>query len=189
MAAAVGARSTSSQEESEEAHSDRNYLPRPCPAAAAAVRVESNEEEGLEIGISGRHNISLTRYYSATVTAEVVAAPSVPMTLASSSPRAVEKYGGAIVAPNWVVREEGSPQVKNPKFDRAGAVGTGSNPNHPSTKRSVMERFIFGGPEETVTTAAAAGAAAEWVPNSLEDFAGGAAAAAFGNDALFKFTY
>ena len=41
-------------------------------AAAAAVRVESNEEEGFEVGLSARHNISLTRYYSATVTTEFV---------------------------------------------------------------------------------------------------------------------
>ena len=41
-------------------------------AAAAAVRVESNEEEGFEIGLSARHNVSLTRYYSATVTTEFV---------------------------------------------------------------------------------------------------------------------
>ena len=63
-AASVATTSTSSREEPEMA------LRR--PAAAAAVRVESNEEEGFEVGLSARHNISLTRYYSATVTTEFV---------------------------------------------------------------------------------------------------------------------
>ena len=63
-AASVATTSTSSQEEPE------RRLRR--PAAVAAVRVESNEEEGFEVGLSARHNISLTRYYSATVTTEFV---------------------------------------------------------------------------------------------------------------------
>ena len=76
VAAAVATSSTSSQEE------PGKYRPGPT-----AVRVESNEEEGYEIGISAQHNISLTRYYSATVTAEVMAAPS-PKATASKAPKA-----------------------------------------------------------------------------------------------------
>ena len=50
--------------------------------------------------------------------------------------RAVEKYSGAKVAPNWVVRKGSSPQVKNPKFESAGVVAA---PNDPSTRMSVMD--------------------------------------------------
>ena len=75
-AASVATTSTSSREQPEMA------LRRP----AAAVRVESNEEEGYEVGLSARHNISLTRYYSATVTTEFVeeeeAPPAPPETVA-----------------------------------------------------------------------------------------------------------
>ena len=64
-AASVATTSTSSQEEPETALRRRRGRGGPT---AAAVRVESNEEGGFEVGLSARHNISLTRYYSATVT-------------------------------------------------------------------------------------------------------------------------
>ena len=89
VAAAVATSSTSRRE------TPGRYWPNPRAAAAAAIRVESNEEEGYEIGISARNNnISLTRYRSVSVTAEVVAAAP-----PSSSPEATTSKVEAI----WII--------------------------------------------------------------------------------------
>ena len=93
-AASVATTSTSSREEPEMA------LRR--PAAAAAVRVESNEEEGFEVGLSARHNISLTRYYSATVTTEFVEEEETPPAPAIPSPETAMAPKVFATASAWV---------------------------------------------------------------------------------------
>ena len=90
---------------------------RPGPTAAAAVRVESNEEEGFEVGLSARHNISLTRYYSATVTTELMGEEEAPPAAPSPAPEeamAPKVFGTASA---WVANSledfSGSSQGRN----------------------------------------------------------------------------